>query len=123
MYKIKHDSNGNIDKFKAPYVAIGSNNLMEFNIQTLFLQQQAQNKTSKFLQASLAIKIFLMPAGVKEAYLHTKKDKEVYREQPKFEKTSRFEKLVNNGKKFAIFLIQQGFVRSKHDSVSKHQQK
>ena len=132
VYKIKHDSNGNIDKFKARYVAKGFKQIEGIEYSDTFAPT-SKPETFKILLALSAIEnFFLKQMDVKAAYLHPKIDKEVYLEQPK-----GFEKLDSNGNKLVCklkksiyglkqaaknwyqelsnFLIQQGFERSKHD--------
>ena len=132
VYKIKHDSNGNIDKFKARYVAKGFKQIEGIEYSDTFAPTN-KHETFKILLALSAIKnFFLKQLDVKEAYLHPKIDEEVYLEQPKgFEKLdSNSNKLVckltksiyglkqaakNWYRELSNFLIQQGFERSKHD--------
>ena len=131
VYKIKHDSNGNIDKFKARYVAKGFKQIEGIEYCDTFAPT-SKPETFKFLLALSAIENFLKQMDVKAAYLHPKIDEEVNLEQPK-----GFEKLDSNGNKLVCklkksiyglkqaaknwyqelsnFLIQQGFERSKHD--------
>ena len=132
VYKIKHDSNGNIDKFKARYVAKGFKQIEGIEYSDTFAPT-SKPETFKILLALSAIEnFFLKQMDVKAAYLHPKIDEEVYLEQPK-----GFEKLDRNGNKLVCklkksiyglkqaaknwyqelsnFLIQQGFERSKHD--------
>ena len=132
MYKIKHDSNGNIDKFKARCVAKTFKQIEGIEYSDTFAPT-SKPETFKILLALSAIEnFFLKQMDVKAAYLHPKIDEEVYLEQPK-----GFEKLDSNGNKLVCklkksiyglkqaaknwyqellnFLIQQGFERSKHD--------
>ena len=132
VYKIKHDSNGNIDNFKARYVAKGFKQIGGIQYSDTFAPT-SKLETFKILLALSAIEnFFLKQMDVKAAYLHPKIDKDVYLEQPK-----GFEKLDSNGNKLVCqlkksihglkqaaknwyqelsnFLIQQGFERSKHD--------
>ena len=132
VYEIKHDSNGNIDKFKARYVAKCFKQIEGIKYSDTFAPT-SKPETFKILLALSAIEnFFLKQMDVKAAYLHPKINEEVYLEQPK-----GFEKLDNNGKKLvcklkksiyglkqaakhwyqelSTFLIQQGFERRKHD--------
>ena len=87
VYKNKHDSNGNIDKFKARYVAKGFKQI-EGNDYSDTFAPTSKPETFKILLALSAIEnFFLKQMDVKAAYLHPKIDEEVYLEQPKgFEK-------------------------------------
>ena len=130
--KIKHDSNGIIDKFKARYVAKGFKQIEGIENSDTFAPT-SKPETFKILLALSAIEnFFLKQMDVKAAYLNPKIDEEVYLEQPK-----GFEKLDNNGNKLvcklkksicglkqaaknwyqelSTLLFQQGFERSKHD--------
>ena len=132
VYKTKHDSNGNIDKFKARYVAKGFKQIEGIEYSDTFAPT-SKPETFKILLALSAIEnFFLKQMDVKSAYLHPKIDEEVYLEQPK-----GFEKLDSNGNKLVCklkksiyglkqaaknwyqelsnFLIQQGFEKSKLD--------
>ena len=82
VYKIKHDSNGNIDKFKARYVAKGFKQIEGIEYSDTFAPT-SKPETFKILLALSAIEnFFLKQMDVKAAYLHPKIDKEVYLEQP-----------------------------------------
>ena len=132
VYKFKHDSNGNIDKFKARFVAKGFKQIEGMEYSDTF-DPTSKPETVKILLALSAIENFILKEmDIKAAYLHPKIDKKVYLEQPK-----DFEKLDSNGNKFfwklkkpifglkqaaknwyrelSNFLIQQGFERSKQD--------
>ena len=102
VYKIKHKSNGNIDKFKARYVAKGfkQNERIEYSDN---FAPTSKPETFKILLALSAIEnFFLKQMDVKAAYLHPKIDKDVYLEQPK-----GFEKLESNGNKLVCKLKNQ----------------
>ena len=102
VYKIKHDSNGNIDKFKARYVAKGFKQIEEIEYSDAFAPT-SKPETFKILLALSAIEnFFLKQMDVKAAYLHPKIDEEVYLEQPK-----DFEKLDINGNKLVCKLKNQ----------------
>ena len=130
-YKIKHDSNGNIDKFKARYVAKGFKQIEGIEYSDTFAPTSKPETFKILLSLSAIENFFLKQMDAKAAYLHPKIDEEVYLEQPK-----DFEKLDSNGNKLVCklkksiyglkqaaknwyhelsnFLIQQGFERSKH---------
>ena len=83
VYKIKHDSNGNIDKFKTRYVAKGFKQIEVIEYSDTFAPT-SKPETFKILLALPAIEnFFLKQMDIKAAYLHPKIDKEVYLEQPK----------------------------------------
>ena len=99
VYKIKHDSNGNIDKFKARYVAKRFKQIEEIEYSDAFAPT-SKPEIFKVLLALSAIKnFFLKQMDVKAAYLHPKIDKKVYLEQPK-----GFEKVDSNGHKLVCKL-------------------
>ena len=99
VYKIKHDSNGNIDKFKARYVAKSFKQTEGIKYSDTFAPT-SKPETFKILLALSAIEnFFLKQMDVKAAYLHPKINEEVYLEQPK-----GFEKLDNNGNKLVCKL-------------------
>ena len=131
VYKTKHDSNGNIDKFKTRFVAEVLYKLRELNIRIPLLPQANLKPFQILLDLSAIEDFFLKQMDLKAAYLHPKIDEEVYLDQPKdFEKLdSNCNKLVCKLKKsiyglkqaaknwyqeLSNFLIQQGFERSKH---------
>ena len=99
VYKIKHDSNGNIDKFKARYVAKGFKQIEGIKYSDTFAPT-SKPETFKILLALSAIEnFFLKQMDVKAAYLHPKIDEVVYLEQPK-----GFEKLDSNCNKLVCKL-------------------
>ena len=94
VYKIKHDSNGNIDKFEARYVAKCFKQIEGIEYSDTFAPT-SRPETFKIVLALSAIEnFFLKQMDVKAGYLHHKIEEEVYLEQPK-----GFEKIDSNGNK------------------------
>ena len=91
MYKIKYDANGNIDIFKARYVAKCFKQIEWIEYSDTFAPT-SKPETFEILLALSAIENFLLKQmDVKAAFLHPKIDEQVYLEKPKF-----FEKLDSN---------------------------
>ena len=105
VYKFKHDSNGNIDKFEARYVAKSFKQSEEIEYSDTFPPTSKPEvfEIIKILLTSSAIEnFFSKQMDLKAAYLYPKIDKQVYLEQPQ-----RFEKLESNGNKLVCELKNQ----------------
>lgn len=132
VYKIKTDSNGAIDSYKARYVAKGYKQIEGIDFMETFAPT-SKPETFRILLSIAAKENFLLKQmDVKSAYLHPKVEESIYLEQPPgFEKLSeKNEKLVcklnksiyglkqaakNWYEELANFLIGEGFTRSKND--------
>ena len=132
-YKIEHDSNANIDKFKDRcYVAKSFKQIEGIECSDTFAPTSKPETFKNLIALSAIWNFFLKQMDVEAAYLHPKIDEEVYLEQPR-----GFDMLVSNVNKLvcklknslyglkqaakkwyqelSTSLIQQGFERSKHD--------
>ena len=132
VYKVKLGPSGQVDQYKARYVAKGFKQVEEMDYIKTFAPSCKPEIFRLLLQLSAKQSHVMHQFGVKTAFLHSPIEEEVYLEQPQefVKQGSDGEKLVcrlkksiyglkqaaNNWyKELANFLLRQGFTRSRND--------
>ena len=132
VYKVKLGPNGQVDKYKARYVAKGCKQMEGLDHFETFVPTCKPETIRILLQLSAKQGHVMHQFDVKTAFLHSPIEEEVYLEQPQefVKRGSDGEKLVcrlnksiygleqadNNWyKELANFLLRQGFTRSRTD--------
>lgn len=133
VYKVKHGANGEIEKYKARYVAKGFNQIPGLDFTETYAPTARPETIRLIFALSAQYDCLLHQLDVKSAYLHSEIDEEVYIEQPigYEQKASDGSKLVckllksiyglkqaafNWNRNLSKFLAEQNFKRSEHDN-------
>ena len=133
VYKVKRGSQGEIDKYKARYVAQGFSQVPGLEYKETYAPTARPETIRTVFALTAQHDCILEQMDVKSAYLHSKVDEEIYLQQPR-----GFEKVADDGRKLVCklqksiyglkqaaynwnqsinaFLVGEGFNRSKSDS-------